>query len=328
MDSADHNPLREILARQGVMLGRHESHFSAINHSMEQLSKTLSSVTSQLQQMQLGLGLRPSPDITQDPQPTHTAPSVREPRLPPPESYGGEPGTCRAFLSQCSLVFELQPATFPTDRARIAYVITLLTGRAREWGTAVWDTQAPFCSTYKEFCEEMRRVFDRSQHGREAARELLRVRQGGRSVSDYAIQFRTLAATTDWNTQAQYDAFLNGLSEVIKDELATRELPSDFQALVDLAIRIDSRIKQRHREYDTYSPRELAGRAFHHLPVPETPRREPPTPASPAPEPMQVDRTRLTQSERRRRRATNSCLYCGQPGHYVTTCPVKDSAHP
>ncbi|XP_036379838.1 vascular endothelial growth factor receptor kdr-like [Megalops cyprinoides] len=86
----------------------------------------------------------------------------------------------------------------PECYARIAYVITLLTGRAREWGTAVWDADAPFCHS---FAEEMRKVFDRSKHGRKAASEMLLIRQGRRSVSDYTIDFRTLTASSGWNTE-------------------------------------------------------------------------------------------------------------------------------
>lgn len=43
---------------------------------------------------------------------------------------------------------------------------------------------------------------------------------------------------------SQFDFFLNGLSEEIIDEVATRELPATFEELVSLAIRIDKRCIQ------------------------------------------------------------------------------------
>lgn len=102
-------------------------------------------------------------------------------------------------------------------------------------------------------------MFDRSVSGREAARVLLQARQGRRSVSDYAIDFRTLAARCSWNVDALYDAFLNGLTNTVKDELATRELPATLNSLIDLAIRIDSRLKQRQREMLSVMSPQITG---------------------------------------------------------------------
>ncbi|KAI3375434.1 hypothetical protein L3Q82_021923, partial [Scortum barcoo] len=53
---------------------------------------------------------------------------------------------------------------------------------------------------------------------------------------DYATEFHTLAADSGWNMPAIKDAFVNGLNENIKDQLAPHETPSDFENLVDLAV--------------------------------------------------------------------------------------------
>lgn len=145
-------------------------------------------------------------------------------------------------------------------------------------------------------------------------------------MSDYAIQFRTLASTTDCNSEAQFDAFLFDLSDTIKDELTTRELPSDFQALVDLAIHIDNRIKQRNQERYSRVLEHCPG-SLTCQPALESSLPDPQASTASVPEPMQVDRTRLNPSERQRRLTTNSCLYCGQTGHFVSSCPLKASAH-
>ncbi len=122
-----------------------------------------------------------------------------EPRLPAPERYAGDPNLCRAFLTKCSLFFSLQPLTFATEVSRVALVLTLLSGKAALWGTAVWENCHPCCSSFRSLSQEMRRVFDRALVGREAARMLADLRQGEQSVSDYSIQFRTLAAECEWN---------------------------------------------------------------------------------------------------------------------------------
>ncbi|GAA6106325.1 protein LDOC1-like, partial [Tachysurus ichikawai] len=64
-----------------------------------------------------------------------SAPAVsspaREPHLLYPERFSGEPEMCLPFLMQCAAIFELQPSVFPSDRSKVAYVISLLTCQAR-----------------------------------------------------------------------------------------------------------------------------------------------------------------------------------------------------
>lgn len=186
--------------------------------------------------------------------------------------------------------------------------------KAREWGTAVWDANDTCCSTYERFTEEMKKVFNRSYSVREAAREIMARRQGTRSVFDYAIEFCTLSASCKWNDDALYDAFLNGLSDSVKDELVPRELPSSLTDLMDLAGRIDARIRQRKWEKAS-TPLRLVGKT-----VPT------PAPEQPPPEPMQIDRARVTPEERQRRRDACACFYCGELGHFCLACPLKDKA--
>ncbi|XP_056098278.1 uncharacterized protein LOC130077158 [Rhinichthys klamathensis goyatoka] len=102
-------------------------------------------------------------------------------------------------------------------------------GRAALWGTAVWENQHQCCSSFQTLSEEMKRVFDRATTGREAARQLADLRQGNRSVSDYAIDFRTLAAECYWNEEQQ---------------IFTLDLPKRFDELVELALRVDARLHQ------------------------------------------------------------------------------------
>ncbi|KAL7890017.1 hypothetical protein AOLI_G00022750 [Acnodon oligacanthus] len=56
-----------------------------------------------------------------------------------PERYAREPETCTGFLLQSSLVFEQQPSRFPTERSKVAYIISLLTSRALAWATSLWE---------------------------------------------------------------------------------------------------------------------------------------------------------------------------------------------
>ncbi len=95
-----------------------------------------------------------------------------EPRLPPPTVHSGEPHLCRPFLTKCSLYFSLQPSSFPTEESKIAFAITLLSGRATLWGTMVWDNKQQCVSSFQAFSSELIKVFDRAASGREVARLL------------------------------------------------------------------------------------------------------------------------------------------------------------
>ena len=95
-----------------------------------------------------------------------STPASREPGLPPPERYVGDPGTCHPFLSQYSLIFELQPSSFPSDYSRITYLIKLTSGRAVSWAMRVWEQQSAVCLRLKDVMAE---VFDSPASGREAA---------------------------------------------------------------------------------------------------------------------------------------------------------------
>ena len=67
---------------------------------------------------------------------------------------------------------------------------------------------------------EVKKGFRFSVVGRKAARKLLQFHQDSRSVADYAVDCRTLAAESAWNPESLFDTFLHGLLEEVEDELA------------------------------------------------------------------------------------------------------------
>jgi hypothetical protein len=109
----------------------------------------------------------------------------------------------------------------------MAYIITLMSGRAHSWDTAVWEQQSAICGHLEEFMAEVRKV-----SGRKAASKQLDLHQNSLSVADYAVDFCTLVAESVWNPESNFDTFLQGLSKDVKDELAARELPVDSTPLL------------------------------------------------------------------------------------------------
>lgn len=249
--------------------------------------------------------------------------SSSEPKIGNPERFSGDPAQVRAFLTSCRVQFSLQPRTFATEGARVGYVITHLTGRARLWGTAEYDRQTPACATFDRFAEEMLKVFDLGSSTAEASQALMSIRQGRRTVADYSIDFRTLASRSSWNMEALVDAFLHSLADYMKDELVSHEQPSSLDEAIALATRIDQRIQTRRRERGRQSTPATGIRNKWTDPFPAS--ATPPNQLD-QPETMEIGRTSLPPAERQRRITSNLCLYCGGDGHRVATCPVKGQA--
>lgn len=78
---------------------------------------------------------------------------------------------------------------------------------------------------------------------------------------DFSIDFRVLAAGSEWNNASLRGAFYRGLCDLVKDELAARDEVDSLDALIALATRVDNRL--RHERV--------------HIPVSSHPLRSPPT---------------------------------------------------
>ena len=320
MDSAEAERLSEILRTQEARLNRQEEFQAAMAANMGQITSQMQDLLGQLSRSNPVLPTPPPAALPDVPAPSGGATC----KLAPPTQYTGEPGLCRTFMIDCSIHFEFNPQAFSTERAKVAFMISHLGGRAKAWASAEWSRNSSTCETIAGFQAALTKTFDPVCSNREKAQELSLIRQGNQSVCDYAIHFRTLAAESGWNNTALYDIFLKGLSSELQDLLVPLDLPTTLDALIALAIRTDNRRSQllKHREI-------RRGESYGATAAPET---KWPTPLRGTPEntvsrndeePMQLGRTRLTPEERQKRRLEGRCFYCGEAGHLVSTCPVK-----
>lgn len=115
----------------------------------------------------------------------------------------------RIFLVQCDLHFRHNPAAFVSDQAKVAFIVSHLTGRAAAWATAEWSRDSNICQSLTVFQATMSKIFDHTSPSSEASRALMQIKQHHRQVVDYAIEFRTVAADSGWNTPTLIDAFMN-----------------------------------------------------------------------------------------------------------------------
>uniref|UniRef100_A0AAZ3SS91 DUF4939 domain-containing protein n=1 Tax=Oncorhynchus tshawytscha TaxID=74940 RepID=A0AAZ3SS91_ONCTS len=308
---ADPGQLRNTVSIQEATIGRRKELLRGLVEGVQVLAEHHDRALDSLLEKFRGLSGR-QPTMVVTPQPlsnsaassaiSSVTPPSREPRLPPPECFNGEPSTCRVLPAQCALVFVLQPSSFPLDRSKIAYLITLMSGRVLNWATAVWEQQPAICVSLEGFVGEVKKVFDAPFSGREAARKLIQLRQDSCSVADYAVDFCTLAVESAWNQEALFDMFLHDISEEVKDVIAARELATNLDSLIALTIHIDGQFWECRweRKFDfarttrdsTWppshpgSPRRSRCRVNTRLP--DLPRESPKTAESSLPENMQL----------------------------------------
>lgn len=80
--------------------------------------------------------------------------------------------------------------------------------------------------------EMFSKIFDHTSPGLEAARALMGLQQGTRTLSDYAFEFQMLAANTGWSNYSLRVTFHHGLSDAIQDLLVTLDKPPHLDSLV------------------------------------------------------------------------------------------------
>lgn len=75
--------------------------------------------------------------------------------------------------------------------------------------------------------------------------------QGNQSVADYSIHFHILAAKSGFDDCALHSIFDHALSSSVKDELAVCDDTNHLEEQISFAIRLDNRLRERHRERGT-----------------------------------------------------------------------------
>lgn len=134
-----------------------------IVESLQNLHLQVNQLTLQTPQVNPQPGEMAAPSPRSDfPNPAASAQPLRphkEPFVPAPEPYAGDLGPYVQFILNCSLVFELQPSSDPSDRAKIDFVNNLLRRRAAKWATALWSRVSPVLSSFESFTTELRKVF-------------------------------------------------------------------------------------------------------------------------------------------------------------------------
>ena len=159
--AAELQEIRDALIQLGAIINAHAPQLRRLELDMQQLNITVRE-----------LGARPPPvPSTSDPSSGAESSAHAAPAQPPvdptitiplsaPQPFSGEPRTCRGFMLQCSQIFLHQARLFPTEPARVGYIISRLSGSALEWAAAVMDSQLPEANDSQLFLHRLGLMFD------------------------------------------------------------------------------------------------------------------------------------------------------------------------
>lgn len=121
-----------------------------------------------------------SPPASSSPGPIYAASSMVN-----AAPYSGSADACSGFLLQCSHALEMQPHRFPTERAKISFILFLLTGQALQLAESLWQQNGPVTQSLNAFITHFREVFSRPVGDASVGEKLYHLKQGKTSVQDY-----------------------------------------------------------------------------------------------------------------------------------------------
>lgn len=264
----------------------------------------------------IGAASTSTPNHVPSPRMEHPS-SVREPRVALPEKFDGTRSKFRGFINQVQLVIELQPQSYPTPGSQVRFIGTLLSGSALSWFSSFLERRDPILDNLEAFLAEFRSMFGEHDAIRVATNKIRILRQGNRSVTLYASQFRQLATDIKWDDAALVSQFLYGLQYEVKKLMLNLPDPQTLSQAIDFAVKCDNRLFEFRSESRTSGPQ----RYYNSMATPTSPQHIPSEV-----EDMQIDAVRfkpLTEQEKSRRRQGGLCLYCGEPKHTAQHCPKK-----
>lgn len=267
-------------------------------------------------------------DIREIPASIHTETNpfrqIAAPRINDPPMFDGDPSKIANFIGHVKMYIYTNRASFPDDTSKICFLCSFLTGYAFTWALPYLDNlgtgHVDICMlSFPLFLDQFQKSFGEVNEKLNNETKLLRLRQGKTPASEYAIEFRRLSARSGFNDASLLCMFREGLSEELKDKLATRDLPDDLSTYMMKVIELDNRIRDRE------SRRRFVSRNNYYNAT-----RFKPTPQISSSAPHHVDNSStsrkfapLTSEEKDRRKKLGLCLYCGDQGHNAVNCPKK-----
>ncbi|SCZ91750.1 BZ3500_MvSof-1268-A1-R1_Chr5-1g07649 [Microbotryum saponariae] len=235
-----------------------------------------------------------------------------------------------------------KPPAYEQDRllyAKIAFMISLLRNSAYkvfEPYIELADEKRPhFLKDFTAFLEQAQLYLGDPDREHTITNKLRALTQTG-SAAAYASTFFQLSAFLAWNDPALQAQYYAGLKPDVRNMLSLQDDPTSVADLSAKAIKADNRLHQSRQEAKpTTKPHSQHSQQRGNSASPPTrvTTRVTTNVTTQGPTPMDVDATTtrrapLTPQEREQRLKNNLCLYCGEGGHQVSSCPAAPRKYP
>ena len=190
----------------------------------------------------------------------------------------------------------------------------------------MFEQRSSILNNFDTFLAAFSEAFGEHDKIRWTTTKVRSLRQGSRSASLYASEFRQLVCDINWGEEALMSQFQWGLTDDVKYLLLSLPDPQTLNEAISQAVKCDNRLFQRRQDRRSWI-------------APTTPTITSPIVKAAhitsthfeGPEDMQIDAVRfglLTAQEKKRRLDQDLCLYCGNPSHKAINCNKKQKRHP
>jgi hypothetical protein len=200
----------------------------------------------QMDQFRLTQTATPTPT----PQTIHveTPTSAKAPKISMPDKFDGNRQKFRGFINQVKLVFQMQPNSYNTDKIKIGFIGSLLSGPALDWYAGLMERSSPLLSNMTNFSTRFEASFGNTDKAHTAAVKISNLSQGNRPAAFYASEFQQIASDLEWDDAALMEQFRFGLRGDVKDLMLGFLDPVDLDNMTTVAIRCDNRLFERRQE--------------------------------------------------------------------------------
>ena len=248
----------------------------------------------------------------------------QRPRVQQPSHFEGERTKLRIFLVQLGIYFDALGWNEDQHHKKITYAKSLLRGAAGQWLVPYVDgRRKEDWETYGQSVETLKLHF-RDVDAKETARnKITGISQSGRTMTEYANEFRMIAAETEYDEGTLTRLLLGGMSKKLQDawEAGETDNLNTTLAITRWAIAKENKHSMMDHirkgrptgKFDT-TPRNVNG-TFRPTPVSES-----------RGDSMELDATRrrpgfhISAKEYQRRMRANLCLKCVKLGHRAAAC--------
>ncbi|KNF03942.1 hypothetical protein PSTG_03028 [Puccinia striiformis f. sp. tritici PST-78] len=223
-------------------------------------------------------------------------------KLALPDRFDGTRGEpAETYTSQVGLFMEANPKKFSTDRLKVIFCISNLTGPASTWAQPYSRMiLAHEEVNFDDFFEAFRGMYFDTEK-KPKAEKALRLLKQTKSVATYTHQFAIHSGDSGWEVPTLISQYIQGLKKEIRLGIVyARANFETLEAAASFALKIDN---------------EMSGTDSPH--APSAPQ------ANPNAMDISAFRGQLTDTEKMRMMKAGLCFRCGVKGHLSRDCPEK-----